>query len=100
MSSVLHGCEREAVGEEDRKMATTVIGWGVLAAPESVSFPVAVACRTERLQESVLLLKADVRSVLVGGGCRGDDITARRAHRALLFFTPSFSFLSFFFFPQ
>lgn len=81
-------------------MATTVIGWGVLAAPESVSFPVAVACRTERLQESVLLLKADVRSVLVGGGCRGDDITARRAHRLSSSSPCHFLFYLFFFFPQ
>lgn len=55
------GCEREASGEEERKMAGAVVGRGVLAAPESVRFLVAVACRTERLEESVLLLRADIR---------------------------------------
>lgn len=55
------GCEREASGEEERKTADAVIGRGVLAAPESVRFLLAVACRTERLEESVLLLRADIR---------------------------------------
>lgn len=46
--------------------------------------------------------KSRRKGALVGGGCRGDDITARRAYRALLLsLTPViFFFFSFFFSPS